>query len=306
MTEYEALIIGAGPAGLMAAQTLGRQRRRVLLVDDGRPRNAPAAAMHMYLSRDGIAPAELRRYGREELTAYPSVSQVAAHVETVEGSAGGFTAQLDGGPVGAAVLLLATGVEDLVPDLPGLPERWGRGVYHCGYCHGFESTGRRIVVLANSPQDAMLAYYLHDRFSEEVLLLLNGHRPDAGLRAMVEGAGVAVIETPVRAITGQEPDLEVQLTDGATVAAELVFHRPATRQRSDLAARLGCTLSDTGTVPVDQMLRTSVAGVYAAGDCAGPADTPGPTTFVTSAVGDGQRAAVWMEQDLLMASLPRG
>lgn len=232
---YEALIVGAGPAGLMAAQTLGRQRRRVLVVDDDRPRNERAQNMHMYLSRDGLPPAELRTLARAEMEAYGTVEIVDGHVSSITGDQGAFTADVDGQTVTAPVVLLATGVEDMVENLPGLRENWGRGVYHCGYCHGFESSGRAIGVVSRIAADAMLAYYLHDRFSDDVVLFSRSTEIAPELRATVESAGVRIVDAPVTAVTGAEPTMEVHVEGQDPISRELVFHRPATRQRSNLA-----------------------------------------------------------------------
>lgn len=149
---YDVVIVGAGAAGLSAALVLGRQKRSVLVVDGGQPRNAPAAEMHMYLGRDGGAPAHLLADGRAEIEAYPTVERISGQVGAVGGADGAFEVTIDDGmPVQARKLFFAVGVTDVPWEIPGLAERWGSGVFHCPFCHGFETDGLTLAVLANGP-----------------------------------------------------------------------------------------------------------------------------------------------------------
>ena len=148
---YDVVVVGGGPAGLSAALVLGRARRRVAVVDAGAPRNAPAAHMHGYLSRDGLPPAELLAVGRAELTSY-GVELIADHVVAADR---GFVIRLGGGRVlTARRLLIATGIRDELPDIPGVRERWGRDLLHCPYCHGWEVRDQPLGVLGTQPAAA--------------------------------------------------------------------------------------------------------------------------------------------------------
>jgi thioredoxin reductase len=301
---FDVIIIGAGPAGLSAALPLGRQHRETLVIDSGKPRNAPADHMHMYLSRDGFPPAELRAAGRAELAVYPAVEIRAGLVESVSGQIGEFTVRLaDGTTERGRRIVLATGLLDLLPRIEGLAERFGKGVYHCPFCHGHEATGKAIGVLGGDFPQAMLALYLRDRFSEDVVLCSDGPltvTPE--LRAALNSAGIVVRAEAIARIDGDQDSPTVHFASGEPVTRGAIFHRPGARQHSTLAAELGCELMPEGCVRVDGTQQTTVPGVYAAGDMARLAELAGPTPFVITAAGDGARAAIWLEQDLFRAS----
>ncbi|ONI88769.1 pyridine nucleotide-disulfide oxidoreductase [Saccharothrix sp. ALI-22-I] len=302
---FDVIVVGGGPAGLNAALTLGRQRRRVLVVDSGTYRNEPAEEMHMFLSRDGFPPAELRRLGREELSRYSTVEIREDLVVAVTGAADDFTVELAGGSSEhARRLLLASGQADVLPEVEGVAEQFGRGVYHCPFCHGFETAGKPLAVLGGDFSHAMLALYVADRFSDDVVLCANGPlEVSEELRAALADHKIEVREEPVTRVDGVQDALTVHFADGAPLERGAVFHRPVSRQRSDLAASLGCELLPDGCVRVNAMQQTTVAGVYAAGDTARLAELVGPTPFVITAAADGAKAAIWLEQDLFRSSV---
>lgn len=302
---FDVVIVGGGPAGLNGALPLGRQRRRVLLVDSGKPRNAPADEMHMFLSRDGFDPAELLRVGRAELTRYPTVELRDGAVSDITGSAGDFTVTLaDGRTERARRVLLATGQVDVLPDIDGVAERFGRSVFHCPFCHGFETTGKPLAVLGNDFSQAMLALYVADRFSDDVVLCANGPlQVGPELREALAQRDIEVREEPLVRVAGELDALELHFAEGAPLKRGAVFHRPGQRQHTDLAAGLGCELLPDGCVRVNAMQQTTVAGVYAAGDTARSAEAPGPTPFVILGAADGAKAALWLEQELFRASV---
>ncbi len=296
---YDVLVVGGGPAGLNAALVSGRQRRRVLLVDSGRPRNAPAAEMHMFLSRDGFSPAELRKLGREELSAYSGVELLEDAVTSLVPADGGFEATLSGGVTHRArKVVLATGQVDLVDGVEGLAERFGRGVFHCPFCHGWETRGKTLAVLGRELPQVMLALYVRDRFSDDVVVCTDGHPVPEQVAGKLAAAGIEVRESPLSRIEGEEDALRLVFADGETLERQAVYHRAPTRQHSALAEQLGCTLLPDGCVRVDEFQRTSVAGVYAAGDTARMEALPDAVTFVIAGAADGARAAVWIDQEL--------
>jgi thioredoxin reductase len=171
-SEYDVVIAGGGPAGLNAALVLGRVRRQVLVADSGQYRNACAPAMHGFLTRDGADPADLRRIARAELAAYPSVRLADTAVESAAADGGGFEVRLAGGHAAATRrLLLATGLADELPGVEGLAGLWGRGVYHCPYCHGWEVRDQPVAVLGGDDTAAHLALGLVRR---------RGHVPHPG------------------------------------------------------------------------------------------------------------------------------
>ena len=197
--RHEVIIIGAGAAGLSAAQVLGRQQRRTLVVDGGAPRNSRADGIHMYLSRDGFAPLELLSTGHRELHAYPSVTVRQALATSIAGSIDDFTVTLnDGTRHSARRLILATGQVDQPWDVPGVPERFGTSVLHCPFCHGWEARGKSIAVLGREPAEVMLAAYLADRYSDDIAVATHGpHRLPPPILDNLGALGITVIEEQV-------------------------------------------------------------------------------------------------------------
>jgi thioredoxin reductase len=268
----DVVIVGGSNAGLSAALLLGRARRRVLLLDHGQPRNAMSPHVQGFLTRDGTDPAEMRRVAREQLQPYTTVSLQA---DTVKGAQrdedGFFVSTAEGATHRARMLLLATGVRDELPSLPGLAPRWGRQVLHCPYCHGWEVRERPLAVLANGPWAA--EYLLTIRgWSAELTLLTNGPAAlGAAERERLARHQIPVDERRLSALDdGPEGLLRVQFADGDARDYAAIFHRPAQRQASDLAQQLGCAFDapfpGAELIRVDPMGQTTVPGVYAAGD----------------------------------------
>ncbi|URN01083.1 NAD(P)/FAD-dependent oxidoreductase [Actinomadura madurae] len=302
---YDVIVVGGGPAGLSAALVFGRQRRRVLVIDGGRVRNAPAAEMHMYLSRDGFPPARLLELGRQELTAYPSVEVRPGTVLAARGAKDDFEVELAGGArERARRLVLATGQVDEPYDIPGLAERFGRGVFHCPFCHGWETSGKTLAVITTVPQEAMLALYVADRFSDDVVLCTHGPLElPAEIAEKLREKGVTVNTEPITRVSGEADDVTLRFADGSVLRRQAVYHRAPTRQHSELAAQLGCEIQDDGTVRVDELQETTVPGVAAAGDTAKLPAVPDAATLVSLGAADGVRAALWMDGDLFRSDL---
>jgi thioredoxin reductase len=298
---YDVIIVGGGPAGMSAALTLGRVRRSVLLVDAGQGRNAPAAAVHNFLTRDGTPPAELRELGREELTSYPTVEIREATVTSASGDAGaGFQLALsDGGAAVARRLLLATGLVDEMPDLHGVESLWGRSAFHCPYCHGFECAGLPTAVTGATGPRVRLALQLR-RITDDVVLCTGGELLDQATHDLLAAAGVAVRSEPLSRLEGTDGRLERIVFDGGEpLPRRAVFVQNRPRQRSGLAGRLGCAILPDGCVEVGEFGQTSVPGVYAAGDMARRAAVPLPLAAVVAAAASGGLAGGVIDQDLL-------
>jgi thioredoxin reductase len=297
----DAIIVGGGPAGLAAALTLGRSHRSVLLLDAGQGRNAPAAAVHNLLAQDGTPPGELRRIGREQLARYPGV---ALREGTVDGAhalaGGGFRLELRGGDrVSARRLVLATGLADELPAIDGLAPLWGRSAFHCPYCHGFEVSGRRLAVLGAGPERVRLALQL-SRFTDDLVLCTSGEPLPGDLAELLAANGVQVRGEAVTRLEGGNGRLErIILERGEQLDRDAVFIPTVLRQRSDLAGRLGCDLLPDGCVEVDEFARTSVPGVYAAGDMAHRSTLPMPFAAVSWASASGTLAGAMLDQDLI-------
>ncbi|QUI30392.1 NAD(P)/FAD-dependent oxidoreductase [Streptomyces alfalfae] len=299
---YDVVVVGGGAAGLSAALVLGRSRRRVLVVDAGEPRNAPAAHMQGFLSRDGMPPAELLAEGRREIQRY-GVETVRDRVSAVTPDGRGeFGLSLaGGGTVHARRVVIATGLVDELPDVPGLAERWGRDVLHCPYCHGYEVRDQAFGVLASEPFNSHQAL-LVTQWSKDVTLFLDKVRelPDAEWERLA-AAGVSVVEGEVAGPVVEDDRLTgVRLTDGRVFPRSVLFVAAKPVPRSGLLDALGAETKDTpfGPYPaLDEMGRTSVPGVWAVGNAASAMEQ------VINAASAGYRAGVVINAELVMADI---
>ena len=284
---YDVAIIGGGAAGLSAALVLGRARRRVVVVDAGAPRNAPAAHMQGFLSRDGTAPASLLQAARAEVRRYG----VEIVEDRVVDATAGFALRLAGGrTVEARRVLLATGAVDDLPDVVGARERWGRDLLHCPYCHGWEVRDQAIGVLGSVEHAHLLR-----QWSDDVILFTHTTAVAPGERATLDARGIAVVDGTVERLVVTDDRLRaVLLADGRSVPRDALFIRPALRAHADgPAAVLGCELLAGGLVRVDADGRTSVPGVWAAGNAANP------RAQVITAAGEGSAVAIAINADLV-------
>ena len=271
---YHAIVAGGSFAGLAAAIQLGRARRRVLVVDAGKPRNRFARSSHGFLGQDGRSPAEILETFRAQVAAYPTVGFRDGEVSDARRSADGdLTVTLaPHESLRARRLILATGVVDELPELPGLQERWGVTVLHCPYCHGYEVGDRRLGVLASSEMDLHKALLLPD-WSSDVTLFTNGaFEPSADQRAALAARGVRLEERAIEALVGAAPELTgVRLRGGGLVETDALFIGPRIHLTSPLAQRLGCAIDDGPFGPLvrtDERQETTVPGVFCAGDAA--------------------------------------
>ncbi|THV23635.1 NAD(P)/FAD-dependent oxidoreductase [Peteryoungia ipomoeae] len=269
--EYDAIVVGGSFAGLSAAMQLTRTRRPVLLIDAARPRNRFAEASHGFLGQDGVAPAEIRRRGLEQLARYPNFALLEGEAMTAERCLGGFRVGMaDGRVVEAKVLVLALGVTDSLPDIPGLSERWGRTVLHCPYCHGYEIGGGPIGILASSPLAAHQGGILPD-WGKTTMFVEPGVIFDEEHEAMLTARGVTIETERVVELLGEGTALEaVRLADGRVVEVHALFAQSKVSIASPLAAQLALALEEgpQGSYIKVEMGSTSLPGVFAAGDAA--------------------------------------
>ncbi|RTQ32022.1 NAD(P)/FAD-dependent oxidoreductase [Variovorax gossypii] len=272
--RHDALIVGGSFAGLSAAMQLARARRKVCVVDAGAPRNRFAAASHGFFGQDGVPPLKMIADARDKLLAYPTVEFVKASVvQASTDGAAGFTVSLSNGERRAAgKLLLAFGVQDGLPEVPGLGERWGESVLHCPYCHGYEFSERQLGVLYHhgvQPPDHAL---LIAEWGPTTLFLNGGEAPDAEACAKLQARGVTIESGRIAGLEGEGRSLTgVRIDDGRLLPIEALYVAPRTRPASPLAEQLGCAFDDgpLGKVlRVDAMKMTTVPGAYAAGDLA--------------------------------------
>jgi thioredoxin reductase len=263
---YDAVIVGGGPAGLSAALVLGRCRRRVLLCDSGEYRNAASHGLHAFLTRDGIVPADLRRLGREEISRY-GVDAREAKVDGVRRDGERFVIVVEGDHVAARTLLIATGVVDRVPPLAGIEDLYGRSVFHCPYCDGWEARDEPLVAYGNGAKGVKLALSLR-QWSRDVVLCTDGPaRLRAGERARLERHRVPIHEGRVARLEGDEGALRrIVFHEGDSLPRRFMFFKTGHDQRSDLAARLGCEFDDKGAVKTNSLKGTRMEGLYVLGD----------------------------------------
>lgn len=299
---WDAVIVGGGPAGLSAALLLGRARRRVLLCDSGAYRNAPSQAMHGFLSRDGISPAEFRSKAHEELAAYPGVRLLRAEVLDAARQERGFTLSLRAEEQGeqtieARSLLLATGLVDELPDLPGLREAYGRDAWHCPYCDGFENAGRDLAIYGQGMLGVRLALELRG-WSGSLTLCTNGVPLTARERRHLAPLGITLREEALSGLEMAEGRLRgMRFASGDMLPVEGLFLAIPTRQRSDLGQRLGCQLTKTGSLRADKHGATEVPGLFVAGDT-----SPGLQMAIVAAA-QGSVAAFTLNSELLRQEL---
>lgn len=298
MTTSDVLVIGGGVAGLSAALTLGRARRSVVVVDAGHPRNEPAGHSHGFLTRDGASPLELTRIGREEVSAY-GVEVVAGTVMAVERVGDGFRAVLDDGSTRTGRRLLVTaGLVDVLPEVPGLAERWGRDVVHCPYCFGWEVRDAPIGILATGPlaveQALMWRQWTPD-------LIVFRHTVTYDLDQLGE-RGIRVVDGEVVAVETKGDRLSgVRLASGEMVAREVLVVAPRYEARHELLDDLGVTVAEHPRgiglqVQADATGRTDIPGIWVAGN------TADPSLGVLQSAASGVTAAVAINADLTAAA----
>jgi thioredoxin reductase len=306
---FDVVIVGAGTAGLSGALVLGRARRNVLLVDGGSPRNEPAHAAHGYFTRDGTSPLDLLEIGREQLEPYP-VQVWQAEVADAHQTDNGFELALaDGRSVGARKLILATGVVDELPDIPSVREFWGRGVFHCPYCHGWEVRERPWAILhIGSMAFERAALFLS--WTRDLFLLTNGESSlEDSERQRLLALGVRIDERPIANLEASPNGGElraVRFEDGGALAVAALFVAPPQRLRSGLAESLDCRIAEIGPVgwPLVETNtltgETSTPGVYAAGDA-----VTSPSQSLILAAASGARAAYFSNHALALEDAQR-
>ena len=305
MDEYDVAVVGGGAAGLSAALVLTRARRKVAVIDSGRPRNAPAAHMQGFLSRDGMPPADLLRAGREEVAGYGghlldgTVARIGSRLPDATDGRRRFDVALDDGrSLGARRVLVTTGLRDVLPDVPGVRERWGRDLLHCPYCHGYEVRDQPLGVLGGTPEAVAHAHLIRE-WADDVVLFTHGAALSPEQTEGLVARAIGVVETPVTRLVVEDDRLTgVELSTGQAVPRTAVFVRPSFVPNDDLLVDLGCATDDHGWVLTDRTGLTSVPGVWAAGNATNP------RAQVITAAGEGSAAAIAINNDLVEEDIP--
>lgn len=317
-SDYDAVIVGAGPAGLSAALNLVRARRRVLLLDSNRPRNAATLVSHGFITRDGVTPHELRRLAREELLAYPGAEYQLASVQSITaleepgdhvyatdthttGSTGLFEVRakgINGKPdrlVRTNTVLLATGLKEELPSLPSIRSFYGLGLFSCVACDGYEYSDRPIALIGETSDVAWRALLI-SQWSDHLTVFTNGaDAVTAGQESLLVERGVTVERREIADVEGDRDGVTgIRLSDGEVIAASGGFVRPKWHAQLEFAEGLDLDTDGWGLLAVDRDGRTNHAGVYAAGDIT----SPGPQQLIIAA-GSGARVAATINRDLI-------
>jgi len=265
---YDVLIIGGGPAGMASALTLSRGRRRVLLCDDDRPRNAPAKKMQNFPSREGTPPLEFLKMVRSDLEKYPTLQLVKDTVTSAVRTPQGFSAQLKSGrQVEARKLIIAAGVKDELPTIPGVAQLWGKSVVHCTYCHGFEHKDEALGLLIDNDK-LFLALPLVLGISKDVILFTDGqYKFTADQMALIKKNKIPFFEEKILSFKHNEDKLTgIELADGSVIPRNVFFMKPPMRPKSDVGEQLGCRINEMGLYQVDPTGRSTEEGIFVAGD----------------------------------------
>jgi len=290
--QHDVIVIGGSYAGMAAALQLLRARRHVLIIDGGKRRNRNASHSHGFLGQDGVDPAELARLARVQLETYPTLAWLDDEVEQASGSKDDFHVVAGGTTHTGRRLLLAIGVQDQLPAIPGLAERWGRSAFHCPYCHGYELDRGRIGVIATGPMSIHQAQLLPE-WGETTFFLNGALELDDASAANLQQRGASIEKTPIRQIDG---NADIVLIDGRCLPFAGLFIASRNKPSTPIASQLGCELMETPMgiqIGTDQTKETSVPGVFACGDAARIPHS------VSLAVGDGAWAGAQLHRSLV-------
>ncbi|SDC33987.1 Thioredoxin reductase [Terribacillus halophilus] len=291
-------IIGGGPAGLNAALVLGRARRNITIFDNDKPRNAVTQESHGFITRDGISPAAFREMAHKDLNKYPSIAIQNAEVVEIKRS-NGTAFQLmtrDGGVYTAKKVILATGLKENLPDVPDIHDYYGKSLFSCPYCDGWELRDKPLIVISENKNAVHMAKIL-SQWSKNLIVCTNGHSviPEREAQLLIKH-GIRIIEEKISQLHGQDGHLEkVTFTDGTEIARSGGIVTTELGQSHRFIISLGCDMKQNGGILVDELGRTSVKDVYAAGE----ASIIAPSQLIIAAA-HGSRAAAGVNSDLTM------
>jgi thioredoxin reductase len=268
--HLDVTIIGGGPSGLNAALVLGRARKKVAIIDEGRPRNAVTREIHGFLTRDGVTPSEFRRIAKDEISAYPSVSFVVDTAVGITGTDGQFQIETAHGQTFASKkVLFATGMKDEPLDIPGLAEVYGKSAFVCPYCDGWELRDQPLVII-NKGAELMHFAPLISGWTNRLTVCTNG--PDEltdAEREEFRRKQMPLFDSPIRHIDSSDGIVQqVVLEDGTAIPCRGIFFKPKLVLGSDLPQAFGCGISEDGMIIVDEFGKTNISGIYSAGDAA--------------------------------------
>lgn len=268
--QFDVVIIGGGPAGLNASLVLGRARKRVLVIDNQKPRNWVTQATHGFLTRDGVSPSEFRQFAKEEIAAYPSVQFASDTVTDITGREGEFVITTEKrGQYDAKKILFAVGKKDKPLDINGLAEVYGKSAFVCPYCDGWELRDQELVIIVRAENALHMAKLISGWTAHYSLCIHGNDSLQQDHMQELTRHHVKVYDTPIHRIVSEEGTVSaVELADGTCIPCTGIFFQPTLQTGSDLPRMLGCELMETGTIIVDAQGKTTVPGVFSAGDAA--------------------------------------
>jgi len=294
MKNFDVIIIGGSYAGLSAAMALGRSLRNVLIIDNRQPCNAQTPHSHNFLTRDGEKPEILFSLGLKQVLEYPTIQFMEDEVIQVSNGYRGFEVVTQAESFMASKLLFATGLKDILPDIPGFAESWGISVVHCPYCHGYEIRNTPTAVFAKGDMGFDFARFVQ-HWAHEVTLLTNG---DSGLsekqQETLNMSGIAVIDREIESLDQENGQVSAVLfKDDTSLKLNAIYARVPFVQKCDIPEQLGCVLTEQGLLMVDDFQKTNVPGLYAAGDCTSQLRS------VANAVAAGNRVGAFINHELI-------
>ncbi|MGD1912165.1 MAG: NAD(P)/FAD-dependent oxidoreductase [Rivularia sp. (in: cyanobacteria)] len=298
MNYYDVIVVGGGFAGVSAAMQIARARRKVLIIDEAKPRNRFAIAAHGLYGLDGKTIPQLREIAQMQLANYPSLQWINAGAIDATKEDKNFTVKDSNGKTYQSKrLILATGVKDILPDIPGIAEKWGKTVLHCPYCHGYEVREKRLGIIATSEASLHQAMILPDWGDDIVLFTNNVIGKENKLISELRHKNIRIITTPIAELLGKGSNLDaIRLTDNSLVERDAVFAISQVKQASNLPYILGCPMEDGAFgayIKTDNFKATPIQGLYAAGDAARSMHN------ATWAISDGVTAGIFTHQSLL-------
>lgn len=293
-TDFEVIIVGGSYAGLSAAMALGRSMRKTLIIDANKPCNRQTPHSHNFLTQDGKTPSEISQVAREQVAEYPSIQFYNGFAVTGQQTDDGFSIQTEAGDsFTAKKLIFATGISDLMPEIPGFSECWGISVIHCPYCHGYEYHGKKTAIMANGERAFHLASLVNN-LTDDLSLLTTGEAdftPEQ--RQKLTQHNIQVFESPIDRIEHDQGMVrEVILKNGSQLAFDAVYASIPFQQHSDIPTSLGCALTEAGHLVVDEWQKTTVDGVLACGD------NSTPFRSVAQAVASGNFAGAFLNMEI--------
>ncbi len=285
--EFEIIIVGGSYAGLSAAMSLGRALRKVLIIDGGQPCNRQTPHSHNFLTQDGQKPDVIAKIALSQLANYNTIRFHKGLAINAAKTEDGFTVETQDGEVfHAKKLIFATGLKDIMPDIPGFAECWGISVIHCPYCHGYEVRHQKTGIIANG--DAAFHYaQLINNWTKDLTIFTNGVSTLNGDQlAKFRKHQIHIVETPIERLIHIGGKIEkIVLTDGSGMGIDAIYSRPAFVQHSDIPQSLGCEFTEHGLIKVDGFQKTNIAGIFACGDNSNPMRSVAMAVATGSATG---------------------